>query len=169
MAGFVQWGRQGPGLRKVNGKAPNGVQAAVPPHVAFEIVLRVQVGLGPLPDSCLIEQFPDYCEVRAKKFCGIILGLSKDADNYVQTHSGTVPVRPTVVAEARFRMPGRSTQQPRRTEQTIGPPLPNPAAMPIVIGREDVRSGSALLPGFCGGASDGDRVSPARAYPQMIR
>jgi hypothetical protein len=102
MAGFVQWVRQGPRLREVNGKAPNGMQAAVPPHVAFEIVLRVQVGLSPLPDCCLIEQFPDCCKVRAKKFCGIILGPGKDADNYVQTHSGTVPVRLTVVAEVRF-------------------------------------------------------------------
>lgn len=97
-----RWVRQGPGLRQVNSKAPNGVQAAVSPHVTFETVLRVKVGLGPLPDCCLIEQFPDCCKVRAKKFCGIILGPSKDADNHVQTHSGTVPVRLTVVAEARY-------------------------------------------------------------------
>ena len=35
----------------------------------------------------LIQQFPDYCEVRADRVCGLIVDLSQDADNYVQAHS----------------------------------------------------------------------------------
>ena len=74
-------------MPKVNGNAPNGMQAAVSPHVAGENVPLIQLRLGPPPGSGPIQQFPDYYELRADATGILTLDLSQDADNHGQAHS----------------------------------------------------------------------------------
>jgi NAD(P)-dependent dehydrogenase (short-subunit alcohol dehydrogenase family) len=85
---FYQRIRQGPGLRKMNGNAPNGVQPAVSPHVACENVPLIQLRLGPPPSSSPIQQLPDCCELRADMAGILTLDLSQDADYHGQAHGG---------------------------------------------------------------------------------
>jgi hypothetical protein len=80
---------QGPGLRKVNGKAPQRVQAAVSEHVAFENVRLAQLRLRPQPGSSAIQQLPDYSEVCAQIIGVLIVGVGQNADDHVQAHSQT--------------------------------------------------------------------------------
>jgi hypothetical protein len=68
----------------VNGNAPNGVQAAVSPHVGFENVPLIQRRLSPLPASSPIQHLPDYCEVRPDM--ALVLVPGQDADSDGQAH-----------------------------------------------------------------------------------
>ena len=76
------------------------MQAAVPPHVTFEVVSLSQVGLVPLPGPRLIQQFPDYREVAAEMICRVILGINQNADHHVQAHSkGPYQLRKPTLAD----------------------------------------------------------------------